>query len=248
MFGPGKDHRSGGMRPSGQAAAADGGLAGAPDDRHQHPVGLGELAPARPQHHDHDGTAGRRGRPRTGRDTIGPVKTVLEYTLGMLLVGGVLFLLVAFVFGRGEVLEPVPPDSVPVELPEDRPAGPDDVHRLRLPVVLRGYRMHEVDWVLDRLATELELRDAEIARLRADSDPGPAVAAPDPVPPFADAADGDLADDDLPDHDMSDEDVSDDELSDEELSEENLPDEDLPDGELADSRPSGTEPDAGSRS
>jgi DivIVA domain-containing protein len=86
----------------------------------------------------------------------------------MILVGGVLFLLVSFVFGRGEALAPMPPDAVPVELPEDRPAGPEDLHRLRLPVVLRGYRMHEVDWVLDRLATELELRDAEIARLRAE--------------------------------------------------------------------------------
>jgi DivIVA domain-containing protein len=96
------------------------------------------------------------------------VKTVLEYALGMILVGGVLFLLVAFVFGRGEALAPMPPDAVPVELPEDRPAGPQDIQRLRLPVVLRGYRMHEVDWVLDRLSAELELRDAEIARLHAE--------------------------------------------------------------------------------
>jgi DivIVA domain-containing protein len=95
------------------------------------------------------------------------VKTVLEYLLGMLLVGGVLFLLVSVVFGRGEALAPVPPDAVPVELPEQRPATADDIRLLRLPVVLRGYRMHEVDWVLDRLAAELDRRDAEIARLRA---------------------------------------------------------------------------------
>jgi DivIVA domain-containing protein len=95
------------------------------------------------------------------------VKTVLEYLLGMLLVGGVLFLLVSVVFGRGEALAPVPPDAVPVELPEQRPATADDIRLLRLPVVLRGYRMYEVDWVLDRLAAELEQRDVEIARLRA---------------------------------------------------------------------------------
>jgi DivIVA domain-containing protein len=96
------------------------------------------------------------------------VATFLVYLLGLLLVGGVIFLLVSFVFGRGEVLAPMPPDAVPVELPEDRPAVAEDLRLLRLPVVLRGYRMHEVDWVLDRLATELELRDIEIARLHAE--------------------------------------------------------------------------------
>jgi DivIVA domain-containing protein len=94
--------------------------------------------------------------------------TVLEYLLGMILVGGILFLLVSFVFGRGEALAPMPADAVPVELPEDRPAGAADIQRLRLPVGLRGYRMYEVDWVLDRLAGELDRRDAEIARLRAE--------------------------------------------------------------------------------
>ena len=113
--------------------------------------------------------------------------TVLEYALGMILVGGVLFLLVSFVFGRGEALAPMPPDAVPVELPEDRPAGAEDIHRLRLPVVLRGYRMHEVDWVLERLATELELRDAEIARLRAEMAGEPSRGGPLP----GEAADGD---------------------------------------------------------
>jgi DivIVA domain-containing protein len=100
------------------------------------------------------------------RDTIGPVLTILGYTFVLILVGGVLFLLVSFVFGRGEELAPVPPDSVPVELPEQRPATSADIERLRLPVVLRGYRMHEVDWVLERLAGELDKRDAEIARLQ----------------------------------------------------------------------------------
>jgi DivIVA domain-containing protein len=96
------------------------------------------------------------------------VKTVLEYLLGMLLVGGVLFLLVSVVFGRGEALAAVPPDAVPVELPEQRPTTADDIRLLRLPVVLRGYRTYEVDWVLDRLAAELDQRDMEIARLRAE--------------------------------------------------------------------------------
>lgn len=104
------------------------------------------------------------------------------YLLGMILVGGVLFLIASFVFGRGEALAPMPPDAVPVELPEDRPTTADDIRLLRLPVVLRGYRMHEVDWVLDKLAGELELRDAEIRRLRAElaRDPLPAEAEEEP--------------------------------------------------------------------
>ncbi len=59
-----------------------------------------------------------------------------------------------------------------------------DVRDLRFQQVLRGYRMAEVDWVLDRLAGELtgpvrrhELADrapvgATIARMRAEEDPG----------------------------------------------------------------------------
>jgi DivIVA domain-containing protein len=116
-------------------------------------------------------------RPRGERDTIGDVVTILVYAFVLVVVGGVLFLLVSFVFGRGEELAPMPPDSVPVELPDQRPATAADVERLRLPVVLRGYRMHEVDWVLDRLAgeladrdQELHRRDVEIERLRSELD------------------------------------------------------------------------------
>ncbi|WP_324612862.1 DivIVA domain-containing protein [Streptomyces specialis] len=50
-------------------------------------------------------------------------------------------------------------------LPMDRPGGPSDVVRVRLPVAPRGYRMAEVDDVLDRLAAELAERDARITEL-----------------------------------------------------------------------------------
>jgi DivIVA domain-containing protein len=93
------------------------------------------------------------------------VTTLLIYLLGLILVGGVLFLLVSFLVGRGEQLAPMPPDAVPVELPDERFATAMDLRALRLPVVLRGYRMHEVDWVLERLANEVDQRDAEIERL-----------------------------------------------------------------------------------
>jgi DivIVA domain-containing protein len=49
------------------------------------------------------------------------------------------------------------------------PPGPvtmDDLERVRFSPALRGYRMDEVDDVLDRLADELRRRDEEIAQLR----------------------------------------------------------------------------------
>ncbi len=92
--------------------------------------------------------------------------TFLTYLLGLLVVGGGLFLLASFAFGRGEELAPMPPDGTPVELPDGR-FGSEAIRALRISVVLRGYRMDEVDWILDMLAKQLDERDAEITRLRA---------------------------------------------------------------------------------
>jgi DivIVA domain-containing protein len=108
------------------------------------------------------------------------VVTFLTYLFGLVVVGGVLFLVASFVFGRGEELAPMPPDGTPVELPDDRPVRGEDVRVLRLPVVLRGYRMAEVDWVLDQLARQLDDRDREIARLRDGDGPEPAPVGPGP--------------------------------------------------------------------
>jgi DivIVA domain-containing protein len=57
------------------------------------------------------------------------------------------------------------PDRIDDPLPVDRPVAPADVVAVRLPVAPRGYRMAEVDDVLDRLAAELAERDARIAEL-----------------------------------------------------------------------------------
>jgi DivIVA domain-containing protein len=94
------------------------------------------------------------------------VATLLTYVFGLLLVGGLLFLVASFAFGRDEEMAPALPEGTPVELPDDRPATGADLRALRLSVVLRGYRMDEVDWVLDRLAEQVDARDREIARLR----------------------------------------------------------------------------------
>lgn len=54
----------------------------------------------------------------------------------------------------------------PVLLPAD--ASPADVDRVRFALGLRGYRMDQVDQVLDELRDQLAARDREIERLRAE--------------------------------------------------------------------------------
>ena len=58
-------------------------------------------------------------------------------------------------------------------LPADLPVTPDDVRALQFTVSARGYRMTEVDWLLDLLAAVLEERDEQIAALRAQLHPAP---------------------------------------------------------------------------
>lgn len=56
------------------------------------------------------------------------------------------------------------PNLPPVLLPE-RP-GPQDIDRIRFGLGFRGYRMDQVDQVLERLRDELAARDALIQQLR----------------------------------------------------------------------------------
>lgn len=102
-----------------------------------------------------------------GRGTIGAVGTFLTYFLGIVIVGGLLFLIASFVFGRGEELAPTPANQKPLELAAPGEVSSDQLRSLRLPVTVRGYRMADVDWVLDQLAIALDERDRELARLRA---------------------------------------------------------------------------------
>ena len=67
--------------------------------------------------------------------------------------------------GRGTAMPDVDPDRAPLGvLPPDE-VGPTEVERLRFSLAFRGYRMDEVDDVLDRLTAELSDRDARIADL-----------------------------------------------------------------------------------
>ena len=76
------------------------------------------------------------------------------------------------------------------------PLRPQDVVAVRFAVAARGYRMAEVDDVLDRLADELEDRDRRLALLEATVEGGvlPAPDAPSaaPVVEVHEAAEEDL--------------------------------------------------------
>ncbi|MER5776876.1 DivIVA domain-containing protein [Streptomyces sp. NPDC002039] len=80
--------------------------------------------------------------------------------------------------GAEAVLPEAEPDRVADGLPDARPVARTDIDALRLPVAARGYRMAEVDDVLDRLGAELDERDARIAELTAQVASAPRDAAP----------------------------------------------------------------------
>jgi DivIVA domain-containing protein len=95
------------------------------------------------------------------------VTTALIYLVVMLLVAAVVFLLAAVVFGRGEELAPLPPGSSPTRLPAEDITG-EDVQGVRYQLVLRGYKMSEVDWVMRRLGVEIDGLRAKVAELEAE--------------------------------------------------------------------------------
>jgi DivIVA domain-containing protein len=94
------------------------------------------------------------------------VLAFLLLVVGVLLVGGLLFLGGSLLLGRGETQPPAELDRSPVELPDDRPVVSDDLRALRISVAFRGYRMTEVDWLIDQLAQTLDERDKELEELR----------------------------------------------------------------------------------
>jgi DivIVA domain-containing protein len=116
--------------------------------------------------------------------------------VGVLVIGGLLFLGASLLLGRGETQPPADLDRSPVELPDDRPVTADDVRALRISAAFRGYRMSEVDWLLDQFALVLEERDVEIADLTARLAPHPPKAATKQDDDSAAAADVTVAPDD----------------------------------------------------
>lgn len=67
--------------------------------------------------------------------------------------------------GGGGHMSPPTPDRPDPAVPDDGLLGRGDVDKVRFSVGARGYRMDEVDDILDRLAYEIEVRERRIAEL-----------------------------------------------------------------------------------
>jgi DivIVA domain-containing protein len=72
--------------------------------------------------------------------------------LAVLALGGV----AVVAAGRGAPMSRAYDDAPDSLVPVDGPVTADDLRRIRFPVAFRGYRMAEVDALLDRLAEERE--------------------------------------------------------------------------------------------
>jgi DivIVA domain-containing protein len=70
----------------------------------------------------------------------------------VLAMGGV----AALAAGRGQPLAPTYDDRPDAVVPATGPLSATDVRRVRFSLAFRGYRMSEVDELLDRLARQLE--------------------------------------------------------------------------------------------
>jgi DivIVA domain-containing protein len=104
------------------------------------------------------------------------------FWIQLVVVTGVIFTIAAVVLGAGGSLPDAYREQPELRMPEDHPLTSADVDHIRFPVVFRGYRMSEVDDVLDRLTSELAARDARILeleyKLAGTTPPGIAVATP----------------------------------------------------------------------
>ncbi len=87
---------------------------------------------------------------------------VLLYLVVLVLVAIVLFGAASLLFGRGEQLPPLPRGTTATVLPAFGVTGAD-VDAVKFTQVLRGYKVSEVDWVLDRLAREIEALRGQLA-------------------------------------------------------------------------------------
>ena len=94
---------------------------------------------------------------------------ILLYLFVLVLVAGLLFVIASAVFGRGEPLPPLPRATTATVLPASGVTGAD-VDAIKFTQTLRGYKTSEVDWVLDRLSSEIELLRGQLSALLALTD------------------------------------------------------------------------------
>ena len=105
--------------------------------------------------------------------------------LVVLVMGGV----AALAAGRGAPMSHAYDDRPDALVPRDGPLGAEHVRKVRFSLALRGYRMSEVDALLDRLARQLE----RVEEAPAEAAPHPDVAGQGEVaePPAVREARGD---------------------------------------------------------
>ena len=81
---------------------------------------------------------------------------VLELVVGL----AILVAVAVVAAGRAGAATPASPDRPALALPGNRPLAAEDLAGLRFSVGFRGYRMDQVDAVLDRIEAELRAREA----------------------------------------------------------------------------------------
>ena len=87
----------------------------------------------------------------------------------VLVLGGI----AAVAAGRGGAMPENDRDLPPSRVPEDGPLTAEHLRRVRFPLALRGYRMADVDALLSRLASQLEVSEPPRGREQ-QLDPSPA--------------------------------------------------------------------------
>jgi DivIVA domain-containing protein len=86
---------------------------------------------------------------------------LLLFIVVAVVVAAIVFGVTVMLSGGDSGLTPVEADGRAVPLPSDRPLGEDDIGRTRFDVAWRGYRMAEVDALLNRLAEEREQAEGD---------------------------------------------------------------------------------------
>ena len=95
--------------------------------------------------------------------------SLLFLLIGVAVIGGVVLLATGRVRGSLPEADPAPEiaglDDVPLGS-----LSPDEVEHVRIDQALRGYRMDEVDELVNRLGAEIALRDDLLAQQQAEID------------------------------------------------------------------------------
>lgn len=94
----------------------------------------------------------------------------MEWFVAVVAVAALGVAAVAAAGGMGQMSKETVLDTYRQQLP-DRPLNAAEVHQARFGVTLRGYAMNQVDDLIERLAREIEARDARIAELMGLSQP-----------------------------------------------------------------------------